>query len=157
MGNVTMVLQGLGLLVLSLIVGSMFGTWRGYDPSGFTASAFLEIHQGSVRGLNTLLPAMGFAAILLTAAIAVLMRDRPALLGIYAAAAVLMIIAGLVTRFGNQPINELVMGWTPDTMPADWASLRDSWWSSHLIRLGAAFAAEVLLIVAIFADRTATA
>jgi hypothetical protein len=152
-----MVIQGLGLLVLSLIVGSMFGTWRGYDPSAYSASAFLEIHQGSVRGLNVLLPAMGLTAILLTAAVAILMRDRPALLGIYVAAAVLMIIAGLVTRFGNQPINELVMGWTAESMPADWTSLRDSWWSSHLIRLGASFAAEVLLIVAIFADRVATA
>jgi len=157
MGSLTMVLQGLSLLILSLVVGAMFGIWRGYDPSGLTATAFLEIHQGSVRGLNNLLPAMGAATIIMAVALAYLSRDQPVLLGLFLAAIVLAVVAGLVTKLGNQPINALVMGWTPETIPADWTALRDQWWFWHLVRLGAGFSAEVFLIVAIFVDRSATA
>jgi len=47
------------LVVLALLVGSMFGTWVGYDPAGLSASAYVEQQQNAIRSLNTLLPAMG--------------------------------------------------------------------------------------------------
>lgn len=148
----TTALQVLGLLLISLIVGSMFGVWRGYNPAALSATAFVEMHQGAVRGLNVLLPAMGFGCILAVASLAWLGREAPRSTGLYVLAAVAMVAAGLITRFGNQPINAIVMGWGP-VPPDGWQMLRDSWWTWHLARLAAGFAGQVLLIAAIFTHR----
>ena len=43
-------------VLISLVAGSMFGIWRGYDPALYAPATFVEVHQGAVRGLNTLLP-----------------------------------------------------------------------------------------------------
>jgi hypothetical protein len=66
-----------------------------------------------------------------------------------------MIGAGLVTRFLNQPINAMVMGWTPETLPADWEALRAAWWQWHLFRVGLSLSGLALLLAAIILDRPA--
>jgi hypothetical protein len=155
MSLVTSLLQGLAILLLSLVLGTVFGIWRGYDPAGYTAPTFVEVHQGAVRGLNVLIPALGGATLVAVAALAILGRDRPPVLWLYGLAFLAVAIGGLITRFGNQPINDVVMGWSPATLPADWTVLRDRWWSFHLYRLAATFAAEVLLLAAVFTQRSA--
>ena len=147
--------QGLALLLIGLVAGSMFGIWRGYDLAQYSPTAFLEVHQGAVRGLNTLLPAMAIVGLVLIVLLAVLARARPSVLWLYVAAAILVVIGGLITRLANQPINEIVMGWTATTMPDNWTMLRDQWWNWHQLRLGATILAELALIAAIFADRGA--
>ncbi len=145
--------QVLALLLVSLVAGSMFGIWRGYDVNGYAPETFVEVHQGAVRGLNILLPAMAAAALGLVLLLAVLGRDRPVVLGLYLATALAIVAGGIITRFVNQPINDQIMGWTSASIPADWTTLRDSWWNWHLVRLAAMFGAELLLIAAVFADR----
>jgi hypothetical protein len=142
------------LVTVSLVVGAMFGIWRGYDPATYSAMTFVEVHKGAVRGLNDLLPFMGLACIAMVVALAVLARKRPQVLWRYAAAA--LAVAGIVTRFGNQPINDIVMTWGA-TPPDGWQALRDTWWNWHLARLAAGFVGEVILISAIFADRSQSA
>jgi hypothetical protein len=146
-------LQALALLVLSLVVGAMFGVWRGFNPASFSPATFVEVQQGAIRGLNVLLPAMGAISIVTVLLLAFFGRGRPIVLSLYLAAAAAMIVAGLVTRFGNQPINAMVMSWST-LPPAGWETLRDSWWSWHLVRLAAGIVAELLLITAVFADRS---
>ena len=146
-------LQALALLVLSLVVGAMFGVWRGFNPASFSPATFVEVQQGAIRGLNDLLPAMGAISIVTVLLLAFFGRGRPIVLSLYLAAAAAMIVAGLVTRFGNQPINAMVMSWSK-LPPAGWETLRDSWWSWHLVRLTAGIVAELLLITGVFADRS---
>jgi hypothetical protein len=148
----TTVLQVLSLLLISLLAGSMFGIWRGYDPATFTPATFVEVHQGAVRGLNVLLPAMGLVCMLTVVALAWLGRGTSQSLRLYIAAAVAMVAAALITRFGNQPINAVVMTW--GAVPPDgWQMIRDTWWNWHLARLAAGIAGELLLIAAIFTHR----
>lgn len=147
--------QVAALLLISLVAGSMFGIWRGYDPALYAPATFVEAHQGAVRGLNTLLPVMAIAALVLVVVLAVLARSKPMTLALYVAAALAIVIGGLITRFANQPINDLVMTWTPASLPENWTELRDSWWGWHLVRFAATLAAELVLIAAVFADREA--
>jgi len=42
--------QILALLLVGLVAGSMFGIWRGYDVTSYSAQTFVEVHQGAVRG-----------------------------------------------------------------------------------------------------------
>jgi uncharacterized membrane protein len=129
------------LVVTGLVAGSVFGIWRGYDLAQYSPAAFIEVHQGAVRGLNTLLPVLGMVATVLVIALAVIERRNRRTMILLLVAAVLLAVAGLVTRLGNQPINDLVMTWTPDTLPANWEAIRDSWRSFHLVRTIASIAA----------------
>lgn len=140
------------VILVALLAGSVFGVWRGYDPSGFSPATFLEVHQGAVRGLNTLLPAMGAASIMLTGFLAWTAAGRRLPFRLYLLAIAAMIAAALVTRFGNQPINAIVMTWTANGMPSDWEDLRDAWWRWHMVRVGATIAALAILVAAVLAD-----
>lgn len=146
--------QFLAALNFALVAGSVFGIWRGYDPSAFTEVAFVEMHQGAVRGLNVLLPALGFASIVLTLVLVVARRNTQ-MFWLYLAALLLMVAAGVTTRFFNQPINAVVMGWTVEALPADWSVLRAQWWDWHLWRTGFSISALALLLAAIVLDRPA--
>lgn len=137
------------LVITGLVAGSVFGIWRGYDLAQYSPSAFLEVHQGAVRGLNTLLPVLGIVATVLVIGLTIwLRRDRRTLV-LLIAAALLLAVSGLVTRLGNQPINDLVMGWTVDTLPANWESIRDTWQSLHLVRVVTSIAALATLAAAL--------
>ena len=45
------------------------------------------------------------------------------------------------------------MLWTADLAPPDWMELRDRWWTWHVVRFFATFAAMLALVAAIFVDR----
>lgn len=136
-------------MTTGLVAGSVFGIWRGYDLAQYSPSAFLEVHQGAVRGLNALLPVMGLVATALVVALAVIERRNRRTFVMLIVAALLLAGAGLVTRLGNQPINDLVMAWTPDTLPANWEAIRDSWRGLHLARTILSIAALATLSAAL--------
>jgi uncharacterized membrane protein len=136
------------LLLTSLLVGAMFGIWLGFNPSALTATAYVEMQQNAIRALNISFPVLGLVCVLLTAALAALTkRDKRGryLLG---GAAICLVTAGVVTRFGNQPINALVMTWSPESPAANWMELRDTWWHWHILRTVAGVSALTLALLA---------
>ena len=137
------------LVLTGLLAGSVFAVWRGYDIAQYIPATFIEVHQGAVRGLNVLLPVLGIAAIVLVIVQAIQMRHQRRTLILLIVVALLLAAAALVTRFGNQPINELVMGWSSAALPADWETIRDSWRSWHLVRVACSIAALATLGVAL--------
>lgn len=141
------------LLLLALLVGSMFGILAGYDPRALSAAAYVEQHQNAVRGLNVLLPVMGAICILLTISLAFLAKDDRRTRYLLVVAALMLIAAGLITRFGNQPINAVVMTWSPQAPAANWTELRDQWWQWHVVRTLAGVAALALTLLALLPGR----
>lgn len=137
------------LLVLALLVGAMFGVLTGADPRPLSVTAWVEQHQNAVRGLNVLLPVMGAICILLTLTLAFLAKEDRRVRYLLAASAILLIAAALITRFGNQPINAIVMTWSPQAPPANWAELRDQWWQLHVLRTLAGIGALALTLFAV--------
>jgi len=139
--------QGLALALAGLLAGSLFGIRFGYDVTAYTPATFVEVQQHAIAGLNDLLPLMGLAEILLLGVLAWSARRRPEF-WLYLASVGGVIVAGLITRFGNQPINAMVMGWTAAALPADWDNLRHDWWTLHALRLGATALAFATLVIA---------
>jgi uncharacterized membrane protein len=122
------------LVFVALVAGGMFVIWVGYDPATLSPSTYVEQQQNAIRALNVPMPVLGAITVLLTLVSAFLQRgDRKALVLLVAAAAFL-IISGLLTRFGNQPINAIVMTWDMARPPASWTELRDQWWGFHRLR-----------------------
>jgi uncharacterized membrane protein len=136
------------LLLAALLVGAMFGVWLFLNPAGSDAVLYVALQQQGIRGLDTTMPALGAATIVVTIVAAVLGRGDGARLGLLIAAVACLIVAGLITRFLNQPINAIVMTWHRDAPPADWMRLRDEWWRWHLMRLAAGLGGLSLLIAA---------
>jgi hypothetical protein len=145
-------LQYVAVLLTGLVAGSTFTIWQGYDPRSLPLEAYIQVHTVSVQGLNVLLPVLGMGSLLVLLICALLSRADRLTLGLFLLAAALMLVAGLTTRFVNQPINAAVITWTAESAPSDWAGLRDRWWNWHVLRtlcslggfaaaLGAVFAA----------------
>ena len=146
-------LKVLAVLLVSLVAGTTFGIWQGYDPAGLSPETFMQMHQGAVRGLNVLLPSLAAIAIALTILLAIRARHDRLSLSIYVAAILLMITAGLITRFGNQPINAEIMTWSAGAIPAGWETLRDNWWQWHVTRTLITIVAEAFLVLGTIVDR----
>lgn len=135
------------LLLTSLLVGTMFGVWLGFNPAALTATAYVEMQQNAIRALNVPLPVLGLVCVLLTAALAVLTKDDRRGRYLLVAAVVCLVIAGLITRFGNQPINAVVITWSPQAPAANWMELRDTWWQWHILRTLAGVGALALALL----------
>jgi uncharacterized membrane protein len=141
------------LLLLALLVGTMFGIWVGYNPSALSASAYVEQQQNAIRSLNTLLPVIGAVCIILSIWLAILAKDDARGRYLLVGAVVCLLTAALVTRFGNQPINAIVMTWNPQSPPAEWAQLRDTWWRWHTVRASAGIVGLGLTLLAVLGAR----
>jgi uncharacterized membrane protein len=122
------------IVFAALVAGGMFIIWAGYDPATLSPSTYVEQQQNAIRALNVLMPVLGAITILLTLVSAVLQRKNRTAFVLLIVAAAFLAISGLVTRFGNQPINDLVMTWDIARPPADWTELRDQWWGFHRLR-----------------------
>jgi hypothetical protein len=68
--------------------------------------------------------------------------------GVRSIIAALCLLGTLLSYFfGNRPVNTLVAGWTPATLPPDWTAYRDMWETAHAISAVLSAAALVLLAV----------
>jgi uncharacterized membrane protein len=144
----------IAILLIALIAGSTFGIWQGYNPALYSRDTFLEVHRGAVQGLNTLLPMMGLATMIMTLVLTLRSDRQTAVRGLYWVTLALLVLAGLITRLANQPINAVVVAWTADTVPGNWTELRDNWWFWHTVRTLVSIAALTGLVTATLAART---
>jgi hypothetical protein len=123
------------LFIASLVVGAMFGVWLFFNPKGLDGPRYVVLHQQGIRTLNTAMPALGAATIVLTGAAAVMASGDGGRLALMVAAAIAFLAVGAITRLFNQPINRVVMTWSTATPPPEWTRLRDTWWRWHIARL----------------------
>jgi uncharacterized membrane protein len=142
-----LILSYVNLMVVSLVVGTMFGIWFGYNPVNLSYAGYLEQQKQVISALNIKLPLIAAGGIVLTVVSAILYRNNRSALYLIIAAAVCLIISGIVTRFFNQPINAKVMQWTVEAPPMDWEVVRDTWWRYHIIRMSAGIVSLSLLII----------
>ena len=136
------------LLLAALVVGAMFGGWLFLNPKGLDATSYVTVQQQGIRTMNTVMPVLGAATILVTVSAAVLGRGGRTQYWLLIGAAVCFAAIGLITRFLNQPINTTVMTWQGDSPPGNWTALRDEWWRWHLVRLAIGLTGLSLLIAA---------
>ena len=141
-----LIIRFLNILMAGLIAGALFGIWIGYNPHSFSSGTYVEYQQSVIKALNTLMPVLGLITIVLTVISALMQRENKGVLISLLVAAGLLIISGLVTRFGNQSINAIVMTWDKLNVPGNWGELRDKWWSFHVIRTVSALAAFSLIV-----------
>jgi hypothetical protein len=136
------------LVLAALVVGAVFGASLLLNPRGLDVNSYITLQQQAIRTMNSVMPALGAATILVTIIAAVLGRADRERLCVHLAAMVCFVAIGLITRFLNQPINAIVMTWRAELPPSNWTLLRDAWWRWHLVRLAVGLVGLSLLVVA---------
>jgi hypothetical protein len=135
------IIRFLNIFIAALLAGTSFGIWIGFNPLHLSPSTYVEQQQNTIRALNALMISLVFIATAVTIGSALLLRaHKPAFIMLLLAAC-LFIACILISRFGNQPINNSILSWKADALPANWTDLRDRWWSFHIMRTIAELAA----------------
>jgi archaellum biogenesis protein FlaJ (TadC family) len=141
----TPLVRFLNIIVAGLLAGVSFGIWIGFNPSGLSPSTFIEQQQNMLQSLRTLMVSLVLLATIITILSAYLQKhDKAAFISLILAA-VFFIVCILITRFGNKPIDDIVITWTKDAIPNNWTELRDNWWSFHILRTVAEIIALLLV------------
>lgn len=135
----------INLILAALLAGTSFGIWIGLNPMAYSPATYLEQQQHLVRSLNTLMVSLVIAATLVTLVSAWLQRGNKAVFVTLLIAAACFASCIFISRFGNLPIQKEMLGWTADRLPDNWSSLRDRWWSFHIMRTIAELIALVLV------------
>lgn len=144
----------LDVILTGLVAGIIFGIWIGYNPQSLSSVAYVEQQQNAIRALNVLMPVLGLISIILTVAYAFLCRGDKLNRNLLFAAAVFLIASGVITRFGNQPINAVVITWDLDSIPDNWTELRDRWWTFHIMRTLSALTGFALIVWVTINDKS---
>jgi uncharacterized membrane protein len=148
------IIYSVNLLLVSFVVGTMFGIWFGLNPNQMSYSVYLEQQQQLIRSLNVKLPLLALVGIILTIFSVFLSRGDRNMQIFLIVAVILLIFAGIVTRFLNQPINAKVMTWVAESPPSDWMKLRDDWWKWHIVRMIAGIVGLGFLIFGLLINRS---
>ena len=124
----------LNIILASLLAGVSFGIWIGFNPVNLSPSAYIEQQQNMLKALNVLMITLVFSATVITIISAFLQNsNKPVFITLLIAAA-FFISCILISRFGNQPINKIIMTWTTGSLPDSLSELRNKWWSFHIMR-----------------------
>lgn len=105
----------------------------GYKISGTT---FIEMHRPVDLLMRSIGPIIFTITLSLYGLLAILyFIEKSKIKGFLILAAILLLLGNtFVALQGNRPLNDLFLTWTPTTIPGNWSSLRDEWFSYHLYR-----------------------
>jgi uncharacterized membrane protein len=142
----TSIIRFINIIMAAVVAGSILGIFLGYNPKDLSPATFIEQQQSAISNLNTLMPILGLMTILLTITSAILRKKEKSAFATLLVATFFLILSGLTTRLGNQPINSVVMTWDMNNPPGNWMELRDQWWSYHKLRTLTAFIALCLIV-----------
>jgi len=137
-------------LTLSAAAGAMFvGTRAAVSPSvsALPTDAYVVVQQSMIRNLIPVMRWLMPAAVGSTVVALLTTRSRRAV-GFTAAGLSCQMAMGAITQRVNMPINRDVLGWAPDTLPANWQQRRDRWERWHTARAALAVAGHAALAAA---------
>jgi uncharacterized membrane protein len=130
----TSIIRFLNIIIAALLAGTSFGIWMGFNPLNLSPSTYIEQQQNMVRALNVLMITLVFGATIITIISAIIQKGDKKVFFPLLIASLFFIACIIISRFGNQPINNAIMTWTSGTIPGNLSELRDKWWTFHIIR-----------------------
>jgi hypothetical protein len=128
-------LRFLNIIVIALLAGISAGILIGFNPMTLSPSTYVEQQQHMLQALRVLMIVLVFVATVITILAALLQRKNRITFLMLLMASAFLIVCIVITRFGNKPIDDLVLTWRVDSLPSDWMELRDQWWSLHILRV----------------------
>ena len=134
------------ILFSGLLAGIMICIWQTADYKPVLETTYLEIQQANMKTFSDKIPLLGLMTILLSLVSAFLQNHIMIIFIPLLLASLLLLVSGIITRYGNQPINKQVQRWSKDIIPGKWEFVRDKWFSYHIYRTVLSLLAFVLII-----------
>ncbi len=143
------ILLFIALLCAGIGTGGAYTTFFDFNPED-TKPAFWVAHlQHAVPRIGIPLFVVQPVALLATIASAVLARKDRRSFWFFVAAGIAFLVAGVVTRFGNVPINFQIATWATEALPANFLEVQQRWWTFHVVRCACLAVGLVSLILAV--------
>ncbi len=139
-----------------IITGGQYVVSFDYRAAGMAASFYTEKMQYAIHHIGTPLFSMLIAATVLNFIASILYRKDRRTCFILAAAATCFLVGGLITRFGNIPLLDVMDTWSVSSPPANWSEVADRWYLFHSVRLGFDVIGLLLAVVSTFTRRELT-
>lgn len=131
---ITSITRFANIILVALLAGTSFGIWIGFNPVNYSAATYLEQQQHLILSLNTLMVLLVIVATAVTIASAILQRQNKTICITLIFASLFLASCIFISRFGNLPIQMEMLKWNVNSMPGNWAILRDKWWNFHVMR-----------------------
>lgn len=123
------------LFFIGLTAGAAYVVWFDYNPAGMSSTFYVQHMQHAIRALTIPLPTIVLLGLLFTAVAAFQARKEPAVFYLLVMATACVLMVGLITRFGNIPINNQILTWNIDAPPGGWSEVAEKWWRFQTARL----------------------
>jgi uncharacterized membrane protein len=138
-------------IVLSALVAGMFcGPWVALSRSinTFKPEVFLAIAHRLNRNMAPVMTILMPATLLsIVPVLLISYNERPKTFYLALSGFALFLIALLITVLVEVPIVKQIETWTSSTLPGNWQHLRDRWGAFHVVRIVAALAGLVLIVI----------
>jgi hypothetical protein len=145
------ILRLTAFMLYALVFAVFWGTWFSQSRSmdALSAGAFLENGRQYIANLAMPMRFLMPACLVTVFAWAYALRGRNRRAAALALAAGLLMTAALIITLSvNVPIDNRIKAWTLETLPADWARIRDHWEAFHCLRAWLSFAGLACLAAA---------
>ncbi len=123
------ILRFLNTILAAVLAGISLGIWLGFNPQGLSPSTYVEQQQNMLGSLNVLMISLVIIVTIITLLSALLQKSDKSVFITLLIAAAFFISCIIISRFGNQPLNNIIMNWTSSALPENWSEIRDQWWS----------------------------
>ncbi|MEO8650518.1 MAG: DUF1772 domain-containing protein [Acidobacteriota bacterium] len=137
-----------------IITGGQYVVSFDYGTTGMSASFYTEKMQYAIHHIGTPLFGMLIAATLLhiIAAVMYFKADRRTCY-LLAGAGACFLVGGLITKFGNIPLLDMIDTWNVSSPPANWLEIAEQWYRFHTVRIAVDLAGLVLAVFSAFTRR----
>jgi hypothetical protein len=136
------------ILFSGLLAGIMISIWQGADHNATSEINNFEIQQANIKIFNDKIPLLGFITILFTLTSAALQNHIMIIFIPLLTASLFLIVSGIITRYGNQPLNKQIQRWSKDFIPSKWQYITDKWFAYHIYRTILTQLAFILIVLA---------
>lgn len=136
-----------------IITGGQYVVSFDYRSAGVTASFYTEKMQYAIHHIGTPLFSMLIATTFLNFTAAFLYRKDRRTCYILVAAGLCFLIGGLITRFGNIPLLDMMDTWSVSSPPSNWAEVADRWYLFHSVRFVIDIVGLLLAVLSTFTRR----
>jgi len=144
------VVHFLAVFASAIITGGQYVVSFDYSTVGMHASFYTEKMQYAIHHIGTPLFGMLITATILNVLCAIFYRNDRRTFYLLLGAAFCFFVGGLITRFGNIPLLDMIDTWSVASPPPDWKEIADRWYVFHSVRFGIDLIGLFLAVLSVF-------
>lgn len=141
----------IAVCLAGIITGGQYVVSFDYRSTEVSSSFYTEKMQYAIHHIGTPLFSMLIAATVLNLIAGILYRKDRRTCSLLVAAGLCFLVGGMITRFGNIPLLDIIDTWSISSPPANWSEIADRWYFFHTVRFAIDVIGLFLAVLSTFA------